>query len=378
MTIPRRILMTADAVGGVWRYAIGLAREFCPAGVHIDLAVLGRRPAADFIVEAAEIPRLRLHCGDFPLEWMNCDWPAVDRSSQWLLELERATAPDVVHLNGYVHGALSWQAPALVVGHSSVCSWFEAVEGRAAPAEWSAYRQRVGRGLRSAAAVTAPTRAMLAALERLYGPFRAVGPIPNGCRPLEPAPLKQQIIFTAGRLWDRAKNAAALAAAATALDWPVYAAGADVSPDGRRIDLEPLRLLGQLPAAETADWMRNAAIFAAPARYEPFGLAILEAAAAGCALVLGDIPSLREIWDGCAVFVPPDDAEALRAVLAELIRSPESRRDWAERARQRSRRFTTSRTARAYLTLYERLMAQRRAPAAASTDMRSSWSLAAD
>ncbi len=31
-----------------------------------------------------------------------------------------------------------------------------------------------------------------------------------------------------------------------------------------------------------------------PARYEPFGLSVLEAALSGCALVLGDIPSLRE------------------------------------------------------------------------------------
>ena len=34
-----------------------------------------------------------------------------------------------------------------------------------------------------------------------------------------------------------------------------------------------------------------------PARYEPFGLSILEAALSGCALVLGDLPSLRELWD---------------------------------------------------------------------------------
>ena len=39
------------------------------------------------------------------------------------------------------------------------------------------------------------------------------------------------------------------------------------------------------------------------ALYEPFGLAVLEAAQAGCALVLSDIPTFRELWDGAALFV---------------------------------------------------------------------------
>ena len=34
--------------------------------------------------------------------------------------LERRLRPDVVHLNGYTHGALPWRAPVLVVGHSCV------------------------------------------------------------------------------------------------------------------------------------------------------------------------------------------------------------------------------------------------------------------
>ena len=49
------------------------------------------------------------------------------------------------------------------------------------------------------------------------------------------------------------------------------------------------RPLGVLAPAELRRKLERAAIFAAPALYEPFGLGILEAAAAGCALVLGDI-----------------------------------------------------------------------------------------
>jgi glycosyltransferase involved in cell wall biosynthesis len=71
--------------------------------------------------------------------------------------------------------------------------------------------------------------------------------------------------------------------------------------------------------------MERAAIYVLPARYEPFGLSALEAALSGCALVLGDLPSLREIWGETAVFIPPDDSEALHSAVSALIGSPERR-----------------------------------------------------
>ena len=46
---------------------------------------------------------------------------------------------------------------------------------------------------------------------------------------------------------------------------------------------------GQLTTAEVRNVINTASIYALPARYEPFGLSILEAALSGCALVLGDI-----------------------------------------------------------------------------------------
>jgi glycosyltransferase involved in cell wall biosynthesis len=99
-----------------------------------------------------------------------------------------------------------------------------------------------------------------------------------------------------------------------------------------------------------------AGIFAAPARYEPFGLAILEAAAAGCALVLGDISSLRENWDGAALFVDPEDPPSLHAAIHALISTAEERTRLAAAARCRARRFTMDRMARAYAALYHDVM----------------------
>jgi glycosyltransferase involved in cell wall biosynthesis len=163
---------------------------------------------------------------------------------------------------------------------------------------------------------------------------------------------RDALVLTAGRLWDEGKNVRALCAAAPSLPWPVYVAG-DNAAAGR--DPEPLpnvRHLGQLNAGSMDAWLSRAAIYALPARYEPFGLSVLEAAMAGCALVLGDIPSLRENWEEAAVFVPPGDIPAITRALRDLIDDEAARQSLALRARERAGRFTPDRMTRDYLQVY--------------------------
>ena len=75
--------------------------------------------------------------------------------------------------------------------------------------------------------------------------------------------------------------------------WPVLAAGPTRGPDGQEIALEHVVALGALDgAALRRPAAARAAVFASLALYEPFGLAVLEAALAGCALVLSDIADL--------------------------------------------------------------------------------------
>jgi glycosyltransferase involved in cell wall biosynthesis len=101
--------------------------------------------------------------------------------------------------------------------------------------------------------------------------------------------------------------------------------------------------------------MARAAIYVMPARYEPFGLSILEAAVSGCALVLGDIPSLRELWDGAALFVPPADRRKLAHVLGDLIADAGLRNKLADDAQKRAANFSLERMARQYVTVYQLL-----------------------
>lgn len=354
----RRVLMTADAVGGVWSYSMDLAEAMAHRGVDITVAVMGPRmdPAqrADALARGVDVVE-----APYRLEWMEDAWEDVERAGPWLLSLADELDVDLVHLNGYCHAALPWRVPTIVVAHSCVRTWWRGVHGDDAPGCWDTYSERVAAGLRAASLVVAPTRALLGEVLAEYGDAAASAVIPNGSsavdRPLRMA-RKEPLVFSAGRLWDEAKNVAAVCAAAPHLSWPTYLAGDLEGPSRCFVPSGAARYLGRLSAAQMRDWYACASIYALPARYEPFGLSVVEAAAAGCALVLGDIRSLRENWNGAALFVPPDNRRALAAAIEELAHSDDLRERLSARARERAVTFTVGRMADAYAATYAQLV----------------------
>lgn len=353
----RRVLMTGDTVGGVWTFTMELAEALGAHDVEVVLAALGGPPTLEQRLEACRIPNLDLLASDFKLEWMDDPWRDVAESGNWLLDLEEHYAPDVVHLNSFGHGALPWNAPLLVTAHSCVLSWWPAVKGCAAPESWGRYRDTVTASLHAADLVTAPSRHMADIVRDHYG-VDACRVVPNGrCRTRFARPPKEPFVLTAGRLWDEAKNVAAVAKVAPRLSWPVYVAGEDRHPDGGRADLAGCTILGRLAPAQLAAWYARAAIYVLPARYEPFGLSALEAAHSGCALVLGDIPSLREIWGDAAVYVAPDDSVALEQAIGGLIANAKFRGRMARAASEHARRYTPQRMAEGYLEAYRSIAA---------------------
>jgi len=98
-------------------------------------------------------------------------------------------------------------------------------------------------------------------------------------------------------------------------------------------------------------------VYALPAKYEPFGLSVLEAALCGCALVLGDIPSLRELWEDCALFVNPADPGQLEDAILSYINRPWIRREYGEWARRRALDFGPREMGASYMQLYTDLVA---------------------
>src|ERR1051325_8223201 len=128
----RPILMTADTIGGVWTYAIELCRQFEKHDIHVALATMGRRLSNEQRHNVARLQNIELHESEYKLEWMANPWENVRSAGEWLLDLEARVQPGLVHLNQFSYGALRWKVPCLVVGHSCVFSWFEAVR-RGAP-----------------------------------------------------------------------------------------------------------------------------------------------------------------------------------------------------------------------------------------------------
>ena len=354
-----KILMTADTVGGVFAYALELSRALARHGVEVMLATNGRLLSSEQWRQARRVPGLEVFESSDRPEWMEDPWDDVARSSAWLLDLEAQVHPDVVHLNDYAHGALPFAAPKLIVGHSCIFSWFEAVRREPPPPSFDRYRAEVARGLAGAGLVVAPTRWMLDQLARHYGPLPRSRVIPHGRSPGPEQPgEKEPMILCAARLRDEARTAQLLDRVAGSLAWPVLLASEEEQPLPAEACARPgggARPLGLLSAEALSCFYHRAALFALPARYDPFDLSVLEAALAGCALVLGDTPSLREQWEGAALFVDPDDPELLRRILSELTERSGARSTLGELARARARMCSPERMAEGYLAAYREL-----------------------
>ena len=92
----RRVLITLDAVGGVWRYAIDVARGLEAHGVDCLLVGFGPEPDA---AQRAECGRSELVWTHEPLDWMVSEGAALDRGTDMLASLARDWNADVLHLN---------------------------------------------------------------------------------------------------------------------------------------------------------------------------------------------------------------------------------------------------------------------------------------
>ncbi len=355
-----RVLMTTDAVGGVWVYAAALARELSRRGTHVTLVTLGPSPRGEQL-EALRGTDVAVMSTDLALEWMDPEGKDFARGRGTLSALERRIKPDLVHLNSYREACARWASPVLVMAHSCVRSWWHACRS-SEPTEprWQEYIANVGLGLVAADCWAAPSVAFRDSVEMLYAPPTRGRVIWNGIDDFPTPATKDPFILVAGRLWDEAKNAAALLTIARDLDWPVRVAGSLEAPDsnGRiRTDCCPVQALGELSRPELLALMERAAVFAAPAVYEPFGLTVLEAAAAGCALVLADIPTFRELWRGAALFVDPRDQSAFSTAINRLCREPKLRGRMQRSARRRALRYTLDAMADDYCKLYARMLA---------------------
>ena len=332
------ILITTDAIGGVWSYSLALAAALPN---QCTLAVLGPEAQPHQRRAAQAIPGCTLIHTGLPLDWLSPDRATLDHATQALATLAARLGATSAHLHAPCLAAGMWPVPIVVAAHSCMATWWDALRHGPVPAGFAWHAAATREGLARANHVIAPSHAFAAALRDTHALTRPIEIIHNG---LPPAPAitaaRQAFILTAGRLYDEGKNAAVLDRAAPFVAAPIRAAGPQTGPDGAMLAATRLQLLGNLPPDDLRTLMSRAAIFAAPSFYEPFGLAVLEAAQTGAPLVLADIPTFRELWTGAAIFVPPGDAIAWADALNTLMANPANRAELGRAASSRAATYT--------------------------------------
>jgi glycosyltransferase involved in cell wall biosynthesis len=119
-----------------------------------------------------------------------------------------------------------------------------------------------------------------------------------------------------------------------------------------------VRLLLPGRVGDVASVLRRADVLVHPARWEGFGLALLEAMLCSLPVVATRVSSIPElVVDGeTGLLVPPNDPGALHAALARVLADADLRRSLGEAGRERARvEFSVERMARRTLVVYQAL-----------------------
>jgi glycosyltransferase involved in cell wall biosynthesis len=103
--------------------------------------------------------------------------------------------------------------------------------------------------------------------------------------------------------------------------------------------------LGKVSDAELAELYRRCDVFCYPSLYEGFGLPVLEAMAAGAAVLTSNVSSLPEVGGEAVAYADPRDPDEIAGGLRRLLEQPSLRAQLGAAARERAAQFTWARTA---------------------------------
>ncbi|WP_318345777.1 glycosyltransferase [Flagellimonas baculiformis] len=350
--------MTTDTVGGVWNYSLELCRELGQYGVQVHLVSMGGWPSETMENEVSNIETVTLYKSAYKLEWMENSWEDVKNAQKWIMTIYHTVQPDIVHLNNFMKIENPQNCPVVTTYHSCVHTWWQAVKGKTAPSSWNTYKQLVKTALNNSNMIISPTGSFLEQIRQVHH-LAPKTTVINNARNIAFTGKKEKepFILCTGRIWDEAKNLQILSNLSQEIPWPIYVAGDHIDPvKGRKTHLENVFLLGKLPSNELSEWMQRASIYLSPAKYEPFGLAVLEAANAGCALALSNIGTLRELWGESAMYFDPTDATQIKRALHMLIQNPNYRKRLSEASKMRAKTYNAQKMGKQYMEMYQHLL----------------------
>jgi glycosyltransferase involved in cell wall biosynthesis len=333
-----------DRYHGIGRYTYELLRELSRAAV--DLVVLchpdSGRLGADELMTRRNVRAVPSRV------------PVQSLRSQWVLaRAVQVARPDVVFVPYHLSTPLlSGRVPVVSVVHDCVLERDAAARGQSAFSQ--AYHAATRLAIRSATALAAPSAATRDDIRRFYGvelPQECVVPYGVGAqffalagqpRPRPPG-LPDRYILHVGAQRPH-KNQAILVEALAMLQARHPGVGLVLvgQPDprfpdyvGRLVATHGLSDLVRRPAyvddAALLDLYANASAFAYPSLVEGFGMPVLEAMAAGLAVVASDAEAVREVAGGGALIVPARVPGAWAGALGRVLADPRLARHLGQR-----------------------------------------------
>lgn len=358
-----KILMSTDCIGGVWTYTVELCRALQPYNFEIHLLSLGATPNERQVKEIKCLTNVRFYPTDYKLEWMEDPWEDVRKTAGKIEALCRIIQPDLFHFNNYINTITSPHIPKITVYHSCVQTWWQSVKNCTLPTEWDGYIKHLQDACNSSNVVVFPTDAIR---ESAYGAHGITAPsnVIYNARDFSVTGdvIKENIILCTGRIWDEAKNLKFICGIADQIPWPIYVAGGNANPNtSERMVLDNVRFLGKLDSEELKYWLERTQIYVNPALYEPFGLAVLEAAKTGCALVLSNLETLKEVWQENALYFTPKNETEIVGKLLKLISDTEMRKQYQQKAIKHSKRYCVKTMGKSYVDLYHSLIQKKMA-----------------
>lgn len=360
-------------MSGSWTYTRELVTGLVTRGIRVTLVSFGEIPLPDQTAWMDLLHGLEYRPTAFRLEWMDEAPRDLVESTLFLTNLIREVRPDVLHLHQYCYGSLPVSTPRIVMAHGDVISWTQAVQGCTPRStrwlKW--YRETIVQGIAAADAVVAPSAWMLATIRENYTlPQREVVIYP-GRNPIffNPYVSKEDSVLSVGRLLDAGKQVFLLTQ--HSIPFSICIVGAEQTVPVPRVpiradvkvstDQSCVAIRGAQTEAQLRALYSRAAVYAATARYEPLGMAALDAAFSRCAIVANDIPGFREVWGDAALYFRTNDGQSLAEILRHLDSDRGLRHAYSDRAYARAReRFTAKRMIDEYLDLYRSLVPARR------------------
>jgi glycosyltransferase involved in cell wall biosynthesis len=307
-----------------------------------------------------------------------CRVPVASLRSQWVLARAVLRArPDVVFVPHHLGTpVLPRRIPVVSVVHDCVFERDAIARGNSASS--LAHRAATRLAIRSAAALAAPSAATRDDLHRFYGielPPECVLPhgvgaqffaVPGRSRPRPPGLPGRYILHVGARRPHKNQGVLVQALAMLQARHPGVGLVLVGQPDPRFPD-KVGRLVAALGLSDLVhrpvdvddttllDLYANAAVFAYPSLAEGFGMPVLEAMAAGLAVVASDAEAVREVTGGGALIVPARQPEAWARALDRVLADPRLTLDLRERGRTVAARYTWARSAERTLELLTRV-----------------------